>query len=178
MDGFKDFKRFERIWNQSTQLKGKSTILTLIVLNIGIDYKEEDFPELEKCLNLIFKQKIDINTKSPGIAPTLLSFSVYLHSWNLFNYFLSKGAEIKYLFNYKEHKSINVIEYAGVLYQECKKYLEEANEELKNFDRLDNGFLNGLSESEITMQEYYALRLKSDILNQIIFIKELLEKYK
>ena len=160
--------------------KNQKDVLNSIMelLEIGLSFEES--PEIRNELDNLFKQQnIDLNQILETYIPTLLFQAIYNASWDFVNYFLDNGADLHYKADYKNHKKINSIAFAEILLKEIKNNnYKEAKEELKNINRLENDFDKGMSCSEITMQEFYAFKSQSDILQQVIFIEEFLRKYK
>ena len=144
---------------------------------IGLSFKEK--PKVLNELDKIFNEEINLNEILEMPISTLLFFAINNASWDLLNYFIGKGADINFRADYKTHKQINSIEFAEILLQEIKsETLLSSNSEIKYIDRLEDSFDKGVSETEITMQEFYALKSQIDMLKQVIFIEEFLRKYK
>ena len=152
------------------------------VLHQIYDLVEEsilDKEQIKSSLEDLFTSGIDINHSLNKPLPSLLFLAIYYASWDYFNYFLEKGADIHYKVDYKNHKQIDSIAFAKILLEEIKTNdYKEAKEELKNINRLEDGFEKGVPEAKITMQEFYAIKQQAVILEQVLFIDEFLRKYK
>ncbi len=152
--------------------------LFFIAFEIRNSFDYVPFEIHKKNMDIILEKPINLNHKIEGTIPTLLFMAIYNASWDLFNYFVSKGADVYYKTDYKTHKNINCIEYAQILLHEIKTVeLVDINNELQNLDRLNEYFINGQEEAEITMNEFYAIRQQTDLLKQIVFIDEFLRKF-
>ena len=153
-------------------------VINAIMELLEVSLLFEETPTVKNELDALFKQDIDLNRALETRIPTLLFQAIYHASWDLFNYFVLKGADVHYRTDYNSNKNINCIEFAEILLQEIKTTeIPLINDELKDVDRLEDSFDKGQSESEITMQEFYAFKLQGDILKQVIFIEEFLRKF-
>ena len=152
------------------------------VLHQIYDLVEENIlnkEQIKSSLEYLFTSDINVNQSLNKPLPSLLFLAMYYASWDWVNYFLKKGADIYYKVDYKNHKQIDSIAFAKILLEEIKNNdYKEAKEELKNINRLEDGFEKGVPEAEITMQEFYAIKQQAVILEQVFFIEEFARKYK
>jgi hypothetical protein len=84
---------FEKLKNDLDEVQ-KQELLTQI---IAYHYDEKDFDFFRKVLDVIIGDDLNLNFHIEHWAPTFLSLAVHVVSRNLFDYLLSKGADINFI---------------------------------------------------------------------------------
>jgi hypothetical protein len=69
----------------------------LITQIIAFHYDEKDFDFFRKSMDAIIGDHLNLNFNIEHWAPTFLSLAVHVVSQNLFDYFISKGADINFI---------------------------------------------------------------------------------
>jgi len=92
-----DIDGFTEEWDK---LKGdfdESQKQELLKEIIAFNYDDKEFPFFQKILDSIIGDNLNLNFNTEHWAPTFLCLAVHVVSMNLFDYLLSRGADINFI---------------------------------------------------------------------------------
>ena len=91
------FEEFVEEWEKQKEQFDENQKQELISQIIAFHYDDKEFPFFRKVLDLIIDQDFNLNFNIEHWAPTILCLAVHVVSQNLFDYFISKGADINFI---------------------------------------------------------------------------------
>jgi hypothetical protein len=93
----RDLTAFLTEWNDIKNDLDEVQKQELLTQLIAFHYDEKDFDFFRKVMDAIIEDKLNLDFHIEHWAPTFLSLSVHVVSQNLFDYLLSKGANINFI---------------------------------------------------------------------------------
>ena len=93
----RDLPEFLTAWSSSKDDLDESERQELLTQIIAFHYDDRDFDFFRKVLDAITEDPVNLNFHIEHWAPTFLSLAVHVVSQNLFDYLLSKGADINFI---------------------------------------------------------------------------------
>ncbi|MEI6898994.1 MAG: hypothetical protein WCL00_03880 [Bacteroidota bacterium] len=105
-----DFEGFTTEWEKIQEELDESDRQTLVEQIIAYHYDEKEFPYFKKVLDLIITPGFNLNFHTEHWAPTLLCLAVHVVSFDLFDFFLSKGADINFIGDPYAHEEDDYIQ--------------------------------------------------------------------
>ena len=105
-----DYEGFAAEWEKIQGELDEGDRQTLVEQIIAYHYDDKEFPFFKKVLDTIIIPGSDLNFHTEHWAPTLLCLAVHVVSADLFDYFLSKGADINFIGDPYAHEEPEYIE--------------------------------------------------------------------
>ena len=92
-----DINGFTEDWNNRKDQFTEDQRQELISQIIAFHFDEKEFSFFQKAIELIAENNLNLNFNIEHWAPSLLCLAVHVVSRNLFDFLLSKGADINYI---------------------------------------------------------------------------------
>jgi hypothetical protein len=92
-----DLAAFSEEWEKNKNEFGEAERQELLKEIIAFHYDDKQFPFFQKILDLIIGEGLNLNFHIEHWAPSFLSLAVHVVSESLFDYLLSKNADINFI---------------------------------------------------------------------------------